>query len=221
MDLFNLKCSKRSVFGKGPARTLRREGLIPGVLYGPSRESLPLTISPSELQKIYKSSSSAQLILNLIIENGGSQNVTVMVKELQMSPVTREYLHIDLLEISLDQEFVVSIPVVAIGKSKGVERGGLLQVVRHQLEVSCLPADMPDKIEVDITELDIGDALHIGDLDPGDNVKLLAEPGLTVVTVVAPKVEEEEVPEEELEEALEEGEEGEGEEAEASEETSD
>ena len=156
----------------------------------------------------------------MLFRSVGSQNVTVMVKELQMSPVSREYLHVDFLEISLDQEFVVSIPVVAIGKSKGVERGGLLQVVRHQLEVSCLPADMPDKIEVDITELDIGDALHIGDLDPGANVKLLAEPGLTVVTVVAPKVEEEEVPEEELEEALEEGEEPEGDEAEASEEDS-
>ncbi|MBW1789545.1 MAG: 50S ribosomal protein L25, partial [Deltaproteobacteria bacterium] len=93
-----------------------------------------------------------------------------------------------------------------------------LQVVRHELEISCLPADMPDKIQVDVTELDIGDVLHIGDLDLGDNVRLLAEPGLTVVTIVAPKVEEEEVPEEELEEALEEGEEPEGAEAEAEEE---
>mgnify|MGYP000010558453 CR=1 FL=1 len=113
-----------------------------------------------------------------------------------------------------------SLHVETIGKSKGVERVLLLEVVRHQLEVSCLPADMPDKIEVDITELDIGDALHIEDLDPGANVTLLAEPGLTVVTVVAPKVEEEEVPEEELEEALEEGEEPEGAEAEAPEEDS-
>lgn len=217
MEIFDLKVTQRHTFGKGSARTLRREGLVPAILYGPKRDSLPLTVSPLDLDKIYKASGTEQVIFNLVIENGGTRNVTAMVKEVQAAPVTRQYLHVDFYEISLDEEIVVSILVEVTGKSKGVERGGFLQVVRHELEVSCLPTDMPDSIQVDVTDLDIGDAIHVEDLALIDKVKLLADPGLTVLTVVAPTVEEEELPgEEEIEEA----EETEGEEAEAPQEAS-
>jgi large subunit ribosomal protein L25 len=166
-----------------------------------------------DLEKIYKDSGTEQVIIKLIIENGVTQNATVLVKEVQTSPVSRQYLHIDFLEISLDEEIVVRVPVEVTGKSKGVERGGFLQLVRHELEVSCLPVDMPDKIEVDIADLDIGDAVHVEDIALDDRIKMLSEPGHTVLTVVAPAVEEEELPEEE--EELEEGEEAaEGEEGE-------
>jgi large subunit ribosomal protein L25 len=182
-------------------------------LYGPKRETLPLTVSPIDLDKIYKMSGTEQVILNLVIENGGTQKVTVLVKEVQASPVTRQYLHMDFLEISLDEEIVVRVPVEVTGKSTGIERGGFLQLVRHELEVSCLPSDMPDKIEVDITDLDIGDAIHVEDIALDDRIRMLAEPGHTVLTVVAPTVEEEELPEEEeeVEEGEEAVEEGEGE----------
>ena len=202
MEIFDLKTTQRNTFGKGSARALRREGLIPAVLYGPKRDSVPLTISPLDLDKIYKDSGTERVILSLKIDNGGTQDVTVVVKEVQAAPVTGQYLHIDFYEISLNEEIVVNVPVEVTGRSKGVERGGFLQVVRHQLEISCIPTDMPDKIEVDVTNLDIGDSIHIGDLAlVGDKVRVLADTGLTVVTVVPPTVEEEEVPEEELEEA--------------------
>ncbi len=163
---------------------------------------MPLTIAPLDLDKIYKDSGTERVILSLKIDNGGTQDVTVVVKELQAVPVTGQYLHIDFYEISLNEEIVVNVPVEVTGRSKGVELGGFLQVVRHQLEISCIPTDMPDKIEVDVTNLDIGDSIHIGDLDlVGDKVRVLADTALTVVTVVPPTVEEEEVPEEELEEA--------------------
>ena len=217
MEIFDLKVTPRHTFGKGSARTLRREGLVPAVLYGPKRDTLPLAVSPLDLDRIYKTSGTEQIILNLIIENGGSRNVTAMVKEIQSAPVTRQYLHVDFYEISLDEEIVVSIAVEVTGKSKGVERGGFLQMVRHELEVSCLPTDMPDNIQVDVTELDIGDAVHVQDLTVTNKVKLLADPGLTVLTVVAPTIEEEVLPEEE---AIEEAEKAEGEEAEAPQEAS-
>lgn len=202
MEIFDLKTTQRNTFGKGSARALRREGLIPAVLYGPKRDTVPLTISPLDLDNIYKDSGTERVILSLKIDNGGTQDVTVVVKEVQAAPVTGQYLHIDFYEISLNEEIVVNVPVEVTGRSKGVERGGFLQVVRHQLEVSCIPTDMPDKIEVDVTNLDIGDSIHIGDLDlVGDKVRVLADTVLTVVTVVPPTVEEEEVPEEELEEA--------------------
>ena len=104
--------------------------------------------------------------------------------------------------------------VEVTGKSKGVERGGLLQVVRHELEIACLPRDLPDNIELDVTDLDIGDALHVGDIVLGEGIKLLADPSLTVLTIGAPAVEEAAVPEEELAEAAEEAEKAEGREAE-------
>ncbi len=215
MEIFDLKTTQRNTFGKSSARALRRQGLIPAVLYGPKRESVPLTISPLDLDNVYKASGTERVVLNLVIENGGTQNATAVVKEVQASPVTGQYLHIDFYEISLDKEIVVNVPIEVTGRSKGVERGGFLQVVRYELEISCLPADMPDKIEVDVTGLDIGDSIHIGDIDLGDKVRLLADTGFTVATVVAPTVEEEEIPEEELEVA----EEAPAEEAEAGAET--
>ena len=222
MEIFDLKATQRNTVGKSPARALRREGLIPAVLYGPKRESMSLTVSPMDLEKIYKDSGTEQVVLKLVIENGVTQNVTVLVKEVQTSPVTRQYLHLDFLEISLDEEIVVRVPVEVTGKSIGIERGGFLQLVRHELEVSCLPMDMPEKIEVDIANLDIGDAIHVEDITLDDKIKMLSEPGHTVLTVVAPTVEEEELPEEEEElEEGEEAEEGEEGETEATREASD
>jgi large subunit ribosomal protein L25 len=222
LEIFDLKATQRNTVGKSPARALRREGLIPAVLYGPKRETMSLTISPMDLEKIYKDSGTEQVVLKLVIENGVTQNVTVLVKEVQTSPVTRQYLHLDFLEISLDEEIVVRVPVEVTGKSIGVERGGFLQLVRHELEVSCLPMDMPEKIEVDIADLDIGDAIHVEDITLDDKIKMLSEPGHTVLTVVAPTVEEEELPEEEEElEEGEEAEEGEEGETEATREASD
>lgn len=204
MEIFDLKTTRRNTFGKNSARALRRQDLIPAVLYGPKRESMPLTMSPFDLDKIYKTSGSERVLLNLVIENGDIQNATVIIKEVQAVPVTGQYLHIDFYEISLDEEIVVNVPIELVGKSKGVERGGFLQVVRHELAISCLPTDMPDKIEVDVARLDIGDSIHIGDIDlVGAKIRLLADSGLTVVTLAAPTVEEEKVPEEEAAEAVE------------------
>lgn len=131
-----------------------------------------------------------------------------MIKELQTAPATSDYLHVDFYEVALDQAIQVNVPVEVVGTSKGVERGGYLQVVRHDLEVSCLPTDVPSSIAIDISDLDIGDSIHVDEITVGDEVTLLYETNFTVITVVAPMAEEEEAEEEELEE---------GEEAEVSE----
>ena len=208
MDVFDLKATRREKTGKGQARQLRRQGLVPAVLYGPKIDAVPLTISVKELQNIYKASGSEHMVLSLIINNGGTQRKTAMIKELQTAPATSDYLHVDFYEVALDQAIQVSVPVEVVGTSKGVERGGYLQVVRHDLEVSCLPTDVPSSITVDISDLDIGDSIHVDEITVGDEVTLLYETNFTVITVVAPMAEEEEAEEEELEE---------GEEAEVSE----
>ena len=201
MQTFDLKASERKGTGKGAARALRRQGLIPAVLYGPATASIALTISAKDLEKVYEESGGENVILNLIIKNGGTQNKTAMFKEVQTSPLTREYLHVDFYEISLEKEITVKVQVEPIGKCKGTENGGFLQLIRHELDVSCLPGDIPSKIEVDVSHLDIGDSLHVEEIDVGAKVKLLYDSNFTVVTVAAPTVEEEAVAEEELEEA--------------------
>ncbi len=208
MDVFDLKATRREKTGKGQARELRRQGLVPAVLYGPKIDAVPLTISVKDLQNIYKASGSEHMVLSLIINNGGTQRKTAMIKELQTAPATSDYLHVDFYEVALDQAIQVNVPVEVVGTSKGVERGGYLQVVRHDLEVSCLPTDVPSSITVDISDLDIGDSIHVDKITVGDEVTLLYETNFTVITVVAPMAEEEEAEEEELEE---------GEEAEVSE----
>jgi large subunit ribosomal protein L25 len=139
-----------------------------------------------------------------------------MVKELQTHPVTHRFLHVDFYEIDMQRKIKVMVPVVVRGKAKGVEDGGLLQIVRREIEVLCLPTEIPEAFEVDVSDLDIGDAIHLEDIQTVGNVEIVEETNVTVVTVLAPKVEVEAVEElVEGEEALEA--EGEAEEAPAEE----
>jgi len=206
LEIFDLGVSERKGTGKGQARALRRNGFIPAVLYGPKTETVSLSVSAADLTAIYKRSESEHVILNLMIQNGGTRNKTAMIKEMQVSPLSHEYLHVDFYEISMDQEIVVKVPVELTGSSVGVERGGFLQLIRHQLEVACLPGDIPNKIQVDISGLDIGDSIHVEQVQAKDKVRLVFDTNFTVVTVVAPPLAKEEVAEEVPEEGVEEGE---------------
>jgi len=205
LEIFDLGVSERKGKGKGQARALRRNGLVPAVLYGPKTETVSLSVSAADLTAIYTRSESEHVILNLMIQNGGTRNKTAMIKEMQVSPLTHEYLHVDFYEISMDQEIVVKVPVELTGGSVGVERGGFLQLIRHQLEVACLPGDIPNKIQVDISGLDIGDSIHVEQVQAKDKVRLVYDSNFTVVTVVAPSLAKEEVAEE-APEGVEEGE---------------
>ncbi len=208
MEQINLKAQVRKTIGKGPARTLRREGRIPAVLYGPKTDSMMLSIDFKEFKQIVKKANIGSVLLNLQIQNGQTLTRSAMIKELQTNPVTGAFLHVDFYEIDMQRKIKVSVPVVTRGKAKGVEEGGMLQIVRREIEVFCLPMAIPEAIEVDISDLNIGDSIHVHEIPlPGD-IELAADVDFTVITVLAPKVEEV-VEEEELEEgeeaALEEG----------------
>ena len=193
--------------GNGPARVLRRAGQIPAVLYGRNTEPVLLSVNSKELEQVLGKGSFGQFILNLVIQNGKKVTKAAMIKELQTHPVSGHLIHIDFYEIDMKRQIKVMVPVVTTGKSIGVEEGGMLNIVRRELEVFCLPGDIPESFEIDISEMTIGDSVHIEDVPLGDNVEVAADVNYTVVTVLSPKVEEEEVPEED-EEGLEEGEEG-------------
>ncbi len=207
MEIMNLKASQREAVGNGPSRVLRRDGKIPAILYGPKTESIKLAIDRLELEPIIKSGAVAQTLLKLKIEGVDSVR-KVMIKEMQKHPVSRSVLHLDLYEVSMDQKIKVMVPVVTTGKSAGVEVGGMLQLIRRELEVFCLPDQIPENITIDITVLEIGDSFHVEDLPLEGAVEIPADTNFTILTILSPTAEEEEEVEGEEEEGEEEGEEG-------------
>jgi len=206
LEKIELQATVRKTVGNGPARVLRRAGQIPAVFYGRKTEPVLLSVNTKDLEQILKQGSFGQFILNLVIQNGKKVTKAAMIKELQTHPVSGHLIHIDFYEVDMKRKIKVMVPVVTTGKSVGVEEGGMLNIVRRELEVFCLPGDIPESFEIDISELTIGDSIHLEDVPLGENVEVATDVNYTVVTVLSPKVEEEEVEEEE--EELEEGEEG-------------
>ncbi|MBW2680125.1 MAG: 50S ribosomal protein L25/general stress protein Ctc [Deltaproteobacteria bacterium] len=193
MELIELKTNIRTTTGNGPARRLRQKGQIPAVLYGPGTESVLLSVNITDIEMVLKKGRIGQALLNLVISNNGETSTkTAMVKELQHHPVSRDFLHIDFYEVAMDRKIMVNIPVTTIGKAKGVETGGILQIIRRELEVQCFPLDVPESIEIDITDLDVGDSIRLGDIARQSKIEFLDDENFTVVTVVIPKIEEEE-----------------------------
>ena len=206
MEQIELKADVRKTTGNGPARVLRREGKIPAVLYGPETEPVLLSVNTGDFEEVLKKGNVSQVLLNLVIQNGKTFSKSVIIKELQTHPVSRDFIHIDFYEIDMKRRIKVNVPIVTQGKSKGVELGGVIQIIRHELEVLCFPGDIPKEIVIDITELDMGDSVHVEEIPLEGDMEIQADINYTVLTVLSPKVEEEEVEEEE--EELEEGEEG-------------
>jgi large subunit ribosomal protein L25 len=217
LEQINLEAQVRKTTGNGPSRELRREGRIPAILYGPKTDPIMLSIDNQAFEQIVKKSSTGSLLLKLEIKNGQTSARSAMIKELQTHPVTGQFLHIDFYEVDLTRKINAMVPVTVTGKSQGVEDGGILQIVRREVEVFCLPTTIPEAIEVDISELEMGGSIHINEIPLPSDVELPEDVDFTIVTVLAPKIEEEVVEEEELAEGEEEAEEGAPEEAEGEE----
>ena len=180
MKKYDLNAAKREQTGKGIGRSLRREGRLPAVLYGVGIDPVLLSLNAHELRTIIRKKETSQPLLDL---KGLDQNVTVLLKDIQVDPLTRDYLHADLLKVEKDRNVRVNVPFAFTGKSKGVDMGGVLRTVRREVEVVCLPDQIPDVIEVDITEMDTGDTLHFSDLKLPEGVTLPAGGNYAVVAV--------------------------------------
>jgi large subunit ribosomal protein L25 len=210
LDLIEIKTKIRTTTGNGPARRLRMSGQIPAVLYGQKTDPVLLSVNKSDLELLFKKGGIGQVVLNLVIQkNGETTKRPAMIKELQTHPVSRNFIHVDFYEIKMDQKITAKIPVVTTGTAKGVELGGILQIIRRELEVECLPLKVPESIEIDISDLDIGDSIHVGNIHLEGEVEFLEEDDYTVVTVLSPRMEEEPEEEEEIEEEEAEKEDGE------------
>ncbi len=196
MERFQLEAEAREETGKNIARKIRREGKIPGVVYGRERSPQPLIVDPLKL----KGKLDANAIVDLIIKDdeGEDSTETVMIKDYQKHVIKNELLHVDFHHISMDETITVTIPIETVGKAFGVQEGGVLQQLMREVEIECLPTDIPDKFELDITELDVGDSLQVSDLEIGDEIELVSSLDDVIVTVVTPSEEITEEVEEEL-----------------------
>jgi len=205
LELVDLKVEIRQKKGKNNARDLRRKNIVPGILYGPNTEPVMLSISNYDIDKIIRENGSTGVFLNLIDKDDTRESRTVMLKELQMDTFNLNYLHIDFQEIDIEEKVTIRVPVQTTGESKGIKEGGVVSIIRRELNVICTPQNLPDTITIDITNLDIGDSVHVKEIDLGENVEIPHDVNFTVLTVLAPTIEKEKEDElDEEEEILEE-----------------
>lgn len=213
MENLSLSVDKRTQKGKSGARAVRNAGNIPGVVYG-IQDSTPLTIKPKELEALLGTRAGANVVFQLNVEGDAASERPVIVKELQRDPMRGTILHADFLEIRMDEKIEIAVPLSLTGEAPGEKMGGTLSQLLRELEISCLPNAIPEHVEVDISEVEIGDVIHVRDLHLPEGVELVADPDDPVFTVMVPVEEEEEEVEDEL--LVGEGEGEEGAEAEAS-----
>jgi len=172
----------------GKSRELRRHGMVPAVVYGKGMASEPVEVDSRELENIL-GRQGKNVLINLVLSGKKSQNKhVVMVKDLQRDPVGRKILHADLCKISLRDKIHTNAPVHLTGEAVGIKEGGIIQHGLRELEIECLPANIPEHLEVDISGLAIGDHLTVADLSEHPDYKVLADPGAILVTVVAPRM---------------------------------
>jgi large subunit ribosomal protein L25 len=200
LELVNLKAELRQGRGKSAARHLRQNQAVPAVLYGGKIDPMPISVSTLDLTTMIRINGESGLFINLAVNGDTVPSRTVMLKEIQMDAFDLKYLHADFQAINVDEKITITVPIEAIGECIGVEAGGILQLIRRELDIICRPGDMPEVIQIDTTNLEIGDAVHVEEIDLGPDVEIPHEVNFTILTIVAPTAEAEEEGEEDLEE---------------------
>jgi large subunit ribosomal protein L25 len=188
-----LEATIRDTFGKNEARRTRRQGHVPAVLYGAvgdgAREARPIAVDPKALLKILHSESGANTLISLRLS--GETETRVLVKEYQLDPITHEVLHADFYRVAMDRAIQVTIPVTVKGEPKGVkQQGGILEFVRREIDIECLPGDIPEHVEIDVSELMMHQGIRVRDIATDARWKPKTDPDTMLVHVIAPKAEE-------------------------------
>ncbi len=189
-----LEATTRDTFGKNEARRTRQAGRVPAVVYGASADSAlakvatAVAVEPKALLRILHSESGANTLISLKLEGSATK---VLVKAYQLDPVTHQVLHVDFYRVAMDKMLQVTIPVVVKGEPKGVkQQGGILEFIRREIEVECLPGDIPEHVEIDVSELMLHQGIRVRDVATDPKWKPVSEAELMLVHVIMPKVEE-------------------------------
>ncbi len=189
MEDTKLIAKKRDLEGSSNARRLRTAGSLPGIVYGAGKDPVSVVVDLHNFEQILHHHSSESVLIEVEIEGEG--NASVLVKDVQHHPVTSELLHVDLMRVEANKPIHVDIAIELVGESKGVKAGGVLDHVMHSVAVECLPADLVETFEVKVADLEIGQSLHVSDLDLGSKYKVLVDEDAIVAAVHGPTVEEE------------------------------
>jgi large subunit ribosomal protein L25 len=192
MEMQELTIQRREGTGKQVAKRLRREGRVPAILYGGARPE-PVTVDPRAVLRMLHGHAGSTQLLTLKFDGGGDGQGTRMaiIRDLQFDPVSEALLHVDLQEVSADRPITVRVAIHPVGEAAGVrEQKGILNLALHDLEVSCLPTRIPERIDADVSRLVIGDVLTVGDLVAPEGVRIVNDPGQAVATVSPPMAEE-------------------------------
>ncbi|MET0500214.1 MAG: 50S ribosomal protein L25 [Candidatus Binatia bacterium] len=189
METLEIRVDARQTGRKRDARRLRRAGKIPAILYGPKTQPVPLELNKKEFSSRVAGLEGSHLVRLKSAATSLAEKVA-LVKEMQYHPITGEVIHTDLYEVDLTAKIQVNVPLHFTGKAVGVVRGGILQPIVREIEVECLPLDIPQFFNVEVSELDIGDAVHVEELQMPENVTAIYESNFALVTVVPPTVEE-------------------------------
>lgn len=203
-----IEAKSRIVEKRSNLKNYRKEGLIPAIIYGEGNKGLKIFLNRITFLKQYKKTFGEVAFFDIKVDG---KDFNTIIKEKQIHPVTHEFVHIDFLLLHKGKPITLGIPIKYIGEVPGVQEGGLLEIIHREIEISCLPKDVPDDIIVDVSSLNIGDSIHFGDISIPENIEANISDITTLVAVRAPRKEEEiEVEEEEIEgeEGEEEGEEG-------------
>jgi large subunit ribosomal protein L25 len=185
-----LEATARDTFGKNEARRTRREGRVPAVLYGgDGKEATPIAVPPKALLKILHSESGQNTLISLKLAGAG--DTRVLVKDFQIDPITHEVLHADFYRIAMDRVLQVTIPVTVHGEPKGVkQQGGILEFIRREIVIECLPADIPEHVDIDVSELMLHQGVRVRDIATNPKWKAVTEGEAMLVHVIMPKAEE-------------------------------
>ncbi len=194
MAISSLNGEQRSGVGKSVARKLRAAGRVPAIYYGRGENPIPLTINAKEVESLIHGASGANVIVDLLVSGAAAADRKALIREIQRDPVVGNILHLDLQHISLTERITVEVPIELIGIPIGVkDGGGILEHLLREVEVECLPTDIPTQLEADVSMLNIGDSLHVSDLK-AERVTILTEADRAIATVVPPTILEEAAP---------------------------
>jgi large subunit ribosomal protein L25 len=182
---------KRNGVGKGAARKIRMEGFIPAVLYGREMGPISLTVNPIDLKKALSTEARENTLLELHVK-GDAEEITkiALLRDVQYDNLTSRPIHFDFQEILMKEFITVKVPVEIVGKSPGIQEGGILEEILREIEVECLPTSIPNVIEIDVSQLGIGDSIHIGDVTLPEGVTVLHDQDETIITILSPAMEE-------------------------------
>jgi large subunit ribosomal protein L25 len=204
MEKILVKADKRPEIGKGSARSLRRQGVLPAVVYS-GGNSMPIKMNLKEMSRLMSSGVGEHALITIELnEDGSTSEHPALVKDYQADPVSSELLHVDFMEVSLEQQVTVTVALDIVKEPRGIKLGGIMEHRMREVEVECLPTQIPEKIEVDAESVDIGFTLHVSDLTPPEGIKIVSDPKEVILNVSAPRVEEVAPAEEAVEEGAEE-----------------